>query len=181
MLDLFKSKNKKKNKNKNIEDSSYSISGKQFHVTEMGLNDVINYAIDGFTSIKGRLENEGYYNVNGDIYLSTYCLKGASKCVLNFSDLNKVFKARFGNYAIGWNDAASGFDSLYAMIKNEKLIWGKTQEGYGFNNESGKMAEFSVDMNNADADKYKDIQIRIETVYLNKNEYQLILSVKNTR
>ena len=173
ILNLFKSKKK----NKRAEDSTQSLNNKQFQAGEMGLNDIINYAVDGFTSIKGRLTSQDDYGTSGSMYLATYCLKGAAKCILNFSDFDKAFKARFGNSSIGWEEASAGFDSLYAMIKNEKLVWGKTKEGFGFDNGSGKMAQFSVDINNEGAEKYKDIEIKIETIYINENEYQLVLSV----
>lgn len=177
LLNLFKSKNKAKNAG----DSAYPITGAQFHAEDMGLNNMINYAIEGFGSIKGGVDSWDDYGTGGNTYRSTYCLKGASKCVLNFNDLGKTMRARFGASSIGWEEASAGFDSLYAMIQRQELLWGKNREDYGFDNGSGKMAEFSADVNNEGADKYKYIQVRIETIYIREGEYQLVLSVKNTR
>ncbi len=177
LVNLFKSK-KKSNR---VGDTTQLLNNNQFQAEAMGLNNIISYAVDGFTSIKGRLINQDDYFVGGSTYFATYCLKGATKCILNFSDLGNVFKARFGNNSIGWEEASAGFDSLYAMIKNEKLVWGKTTEGFGVDNGSGKMAQFSVDVNNEGAEKYKGIGIKIQTIYIDENNYQLILSVINEK
>lgn len=154
----------------------FSVSATAQTTFDMSLEEMLRQSPKGFASIQGRKTAHDDYGFAGDTYTVTRCIQGASKCVLQQSGFEATLKIRLSAEKVTWEEAEKLFKEWEPKIMAIKE-WGKTAAWDNRESYKHYSAEFRADRNVDGWEKYKEINIQLQTYYFSEDEFQVVLTV----